>query len=100
MGNPKMKAPAHLSAEAKKIWKNTLENYSIDLQASMVLRAGLEALDRRDEAREALKKTGCVVRDRWGQDKPSPWVQIERDAAQTLYKAFRLLGLDLAQRSN
>jgi P27 family predicted phage terminase small subunit len=96
----KMKPPAHLSSEAKKIWRDTLENYQIDLQASMVLRAGLEAMDRRDEAREALKKTGCVVRDRWGQEKMSPWVQVEKDSAHTLYQAFRLLGLDLAPRGN
>ena len=99
MGNSKqLKVPGHLSPEAKRIWKDTVENYRIDVQAAMVLRAGLEALDRRDQAREALKKDGVVVRDRWNQEKPSPWVQVERDAAQTLFKSFRLLGLDLAQK--
>jgi len=89
--------PKHLSGTAKKLWKSSFDNYAIDEQAAMVLQAGLEALDRREEARAAIAKDGAVVVDRWGQSKPSPWVGIERDAAQTLYKAFRLLGMDLAQ---
>ena len=92
----KPKPPEHLSKEAKKLWRSTCENYAIDDQAAMVLQAGLEALDRRTQARIEIAAGGAVVKDRWGQDKPSPWIAIERDAAATLYKAFRLLGMDLA----
>ena len=95
----KPKAPEHLSKEAKKLWKSTVENYLIDDQAAMVLAAALEALDRRTQARIEIEKGGAVVQDRWGQDKPSPWVAIERDSAATLMKGFRLLGMDLPQAS-
>lgn len=92
----KLKPPAHLSDEAKKLWKSTVENYAIDEQAAMVLQAGLEALDRREQARVAIAKDGAVMLDRWQQAKPSPWVAIERDSAATLCRCFRLLGFDLA----
>ncbi len=90
------KPPEHLSPEAKKLWQSSFENYLLDDQAAMVLQAGLEALDRREQARAAIFTDGAVVMDRWGVPKVSPWVAIERDSAQTLYKAFRLLGMDLA----
>jgi phage terminase small subunit len=97
MTNKPPKPPESLSAEARRLWKSTVEHYAIDEQAAMVLKAGLEAMDRREQARQAIAKDGAVIKDRWGQLKPSPWCGIERDSAATLYKAFRLLGLDLAQ---
>ena len=95
MKNRTLKPPVHLSKDAKRLWKTTVAHYDVDEPAAEVLRAGLEALDRRDQARMAIAKEGAVVKDRFGQDKPSPWVAIERDAAGTFYKAFRLLGFDL-----
>ena len=95
----KPKAPEHLSVEAKKLWRSTCENYSIDSQAAMILQVGLEALDRREQARREIASGGATMLDRWGQLKPSPWIGIERDAAGTLMKAFRLLGMDLSQAS-
>ena len=96
MMKTKPKAPEHLSKEAKKLWRSTCENYAIDDQAAMILQAGLEALDRRTQARIEIAAGGAVIRDRWDQVKPSPWVAIERDAAATLCKTFRLLGMDLS----
>lgn len=97
MKKSRLKPPAHLSEEAKKLWKSTVENYDIDEQAAMILQAGLEAMDRRTEAREMIAAEGAIQVDRFGQKKPHPAVGIERDSAQTLMKAFRLLGMDLAQ---
>lgn len=95
----KKKAPAHLSTESKRLWKSAFENYSIDDQAEMILLCGLEARDRREQARQAIEKDGAVVLDRFQQQKPSPWVGIERDSAATLARCFRLLGFDLAAAS-
>ena len=96
MKRTKLKAPSHLSDQAKRLWRSTVENYNIDPQAGMVLQAGLEALDRREQAREAIAAHGATIKDRWNIEKVSPWVGIERDSAATLCKCFRLLGFDLA----
>jgi phage terminase small subunit len=97
MKTKKLKVPAHLSAEAKRLWRSTVESYAIDEQAAMILTAALEALDRRNEARQEIARGGAVVKDRFGQQKVSPWCAIERDSALSLYRAFRLLGMDLSQ---
>ena len=55
----------------------------------------VENYDRRLQARETIAKNGAVVKDRWQQDKPSPWVAIERDATLALQRAYHALGLDL-----
>ena len=60
-----------------------------------MLQIMVENYDRRLEARAAIAKNGAVVQDRWKQDKPSPWVAIERDATLALQRAYHALGLDL-----
>ncbi len=90
------KPPAHLSLESRRLWKRLFEDFEIDSAGEMLLVATLEAKDRRDQARVEIEKTGAVVKDRWGQLKPNPWAGIERDAAATMMKGWRLLGFDLA----
>ncbi len=89
------KPPKHLSSEAKKWWEQVVADYTIDDAAALVLLTACEAFDRRREAREMLKKEGLVVQDRFGQPKPHPAASIERDAAATLLRAWRVLGLDV-----
>jgi|ERR1017187_3657015 phage terminase small subunit len=92
------KPPGHLTADSQLLWKTILTDYEVDEAAQMVLAAGLEAKDRREEARAAIAKSGAVIQDRWGQSKVSPWVAIERDAGLTLMRAFRVLGMDQEAR--
>jgi P27 family predicted phage terminase small subunit len=92
----KLKPPDHLSIEAKALWKAICRDYSIDEAAGMVLKVTLEAYDRRTQARDALIKHGVFFKDRFGQLKPMPMVAVERDAAATVMRGFRTLGLDLA----
>jgi len=91
----KQKAPSHLSADSKKLFAAIIEDYEIDAAGEMVLIATLEARDRRDQARAAIATAGATITDRFGVIKASPWTAIERDAATTMMRGFRLLGLDL-----
>ncbi len=96
----KSTAPNHLTAASKKIWKAIFEDYQIDPAAELILVATLEARDRREEARALLAKEGTVQTDRFGQKKPHPSVAIERDAAGTLMRGWRLLGFDQEPRGD
>jgi P27 family predicted phage terminase small subunit len=95
-----MTTPKHLSVAAKRLWKAITTGYEIDEPAAMVLQATLEAYDRREQARAAIEREGAVQTDRFGFRKPHPSVAIERDAAITMMRGFRLLGFDQEPRGD
>jgi phage terminase small subunit len=91
----KAKQPAKLSPPARKLWRQLAEELDLDGGGYLMLELLVQTYDRRLEARAAIAKAGAVVKDRWQQDKPSPWVAIERDATLALQRAYHALGLDL-----
>ena len=69
--------PGHLSGEAKKVWKELLDEYGIDDAAGLrILRVALEAFDRGQAARQAIDKDGLTVIDKAGQVKSHPLLPI------------------------
>ena len=94
----KTEPPKHLTAASRKIWRDIFKDYQIDPAAELILVATLEARDRREEARAQLAKDGSVQTDRFGQKKPHPSIAIERDAAVTMMRGWRLLGFDQEPR--
>jgi P27 family predicted phage terminase small subunit len=93
-----LKPPSHLSPDSQKVWKRIVGDYDIDTAASLVLVATLEARDRKEQARATLEKEGTTQTDRFGFLKPHPSVALERDAAATMMRGFRLLGFDQEAR--
>ena len=61
------KAPKHLTAESKRLWKAIHSDYDLDDPARLVLTATLESRDRREQARAEIAKTGATQTDRFGQ---------------------------------
>jgi phage terminase small subunit len=53
-----------------------------------------EALDRGEEARNAVKSDGTYLRDRFGQLKPHPALAVERDARVAVARLARELNLE------
>src|SRR4051812_28390775 len=96
--NPAQAAPAHLSEESRALWSRILEENSIDAAAMPILLTYCESRDRREDARAAIKKDGAVFLDRFGCQKISPHVAIERDSTLIMHRAFRLLGFDQEAR--
>lgn len=89
-------APKHLSVESKKIWKEILDEYSIEDAAGLrILRVALESFDRAQSAREAIDKDGMTVKDKAGQTKPHPLLPIERDSRAAFLSGLKSLNLDL-----
>ena len=88
--------PSHLSAPSKKLWTDILEQVDIVEQAQFsILAMGLEAVDRKNEARRRLDDEGLTFLDRLEQIKPSPLCNIERDARAAAMAAFKMLGLHM-----
>lgn len=71
------------------------EELDLDASGHLMLQVLVETYQNRLEARAAILKNGAVVKDRWAQDKPSPWVAIERDTTLALLRCYRALGLDM-----
>lgn len=91
-----IKPPAHLSKEAKAIWKEILTEYSIDDAAGLrILRVALEAYDRAQAARASIDKVGMMFKDRFNCPKPHPLLPIERDSRAAFLAGMKALQLDL-----
>lgn len=93
-----VEAPAHLSEASRALWTRILEENSIDAAAMPILLTYCEARDRREDARTEIKRLGAVFLDRFGGQKISPHVAIERDSTLIMHRAFRLLGFDQEAR--
>lgn len=90
------KTPSHLSKEAKAIWRDIIEEYSIeDVAGLRILRVALEAYDRAQAAREAIDSEGMTVKDKFQQIKPHPLLPIERDSRAAFLAGLKALNLDL-----
>jgi P27 family predicted phage terminase small subunit len=89
-------APKHLSARSKRIYRSVVDDYDLarELHALEVLRLGLEALDRAEEAREIIAREGMTYSNRFGEPRAHPAVAVERDCRVQVARLFRELSLD------
>lgn len=91
-----IRAPKHLSKEAKKIWKSLITEYGIeDIAGLKILRVALEAFDRAQAAREKIDLEGMTVEDRYGQMKPRSLIACERDSRAAFLSGLKALNLDI-----
>jgi len=95
LSNPK--APAGLSHEARKLFRETSEQYSIDDAPSLVLLGNAcRALDRLRFAEAIVKKEGAIYLDRFGQPKAHPAAARVDAENLTLQRSLRELGINLS----
>ncbi|WP_339033781.1 P27 family phage terminase small subunit [Bradyrhizobium symbiodeficiens] len=93
MASPK--PPEYLSRAAKAWWRQVHDGYDLDDHHRHLLRLACESLDQSEEARAAISDHGAVVLDRFGCQKPSPWVDIQHKAQNRFRILCRELGLDV-----
>jgi P27 family predicted phage terminase small subunit len=85
--------PKHLSREAVAVWRRLQAEFGIDDAAGLVLlQSALEGFDRIAQAREILARDGLTV-EVDGKLRPHPALAIERDAANRMHSALRLMRL-------
>lgn len=91
-----MKTPKNLSKQAKKLFREILDEFSIDDPAGLsILKAACEAWDRAREAREAIDRDGPTYTDRFGCPKGHPLLTVERDSRSQFLQALKQLNLDI-----
>ncbi len=87
-------APSHLSERMQSYWQSVVREFLISDHQLEILRKACEASDRADEAREILASEGLTVEDRYGQARPHPASQIERDSRTAFARLIRELALE------
>jgi phage terminase small subunit len=85
--------PGHLSEPSKRLWRETVERYELAPHELRILRLALEAVDRCEQARRALRRHGLVMLDRWDKPVPRPEVKIEADSRAAAARLFAQLRL-------
>jgi phage terminase small subunit len=87
--------PAHLS-ESTKAWLRQLEAaYPLEPEKQQLALAAANALDRAEGARQRVEQDGPFIDDRFGQVKPHPAVNVERDARAAFVRTVRALDLPM-----
>lgn len=89
------KAPEYLSAESRKWYQAVLRLYELEPHHVELLRLAALALDRAEQARQAIAIDGPFVKTRLGETKRHPAVAVERDSMEEFRRLTRELGLDL-----
>lgn len=89
-------APRRLSAEARRLWRETVRDYALESRHLTILSVALEAFDRMREAQAAVTRDGAYIEGRFGM-KAHPGLAIERDSRLAFLRAQRELGLDLEE---
>jgi phage terminase small subunit len=73
-------APRHLSAEAAELWRTLHSSYTFEEHERKTLKLALEAWDRCQAARRAIRREGLVYKDRFGAPHARPEVRIEQES--------------------
>jgi hypothetical protein len=88
------KIPAHLSTDTAKWVKNLLEEYDFSDSNYRLLLLAAEALDRCNEARDALKAEGCYYMDRFNAPRLHPAAKVEDQAKNTYARIIKQLNIE------
>jgi phage terminase small subunit len=84
-----------LTSEARTLKTQIESDSELDSGGQVVLRMALESLMRLREAQTILASEGAVVRDRFGQPRVHPAVDVEHKARMQFITCIKQLGLDL-----
>jgi phage terminase small subunit len=86
--------PKHLTNATKQWWRSIVLAYELEEHQFRILLLAAEALDRREQARTALRKHGLVFADDKGMIRQRPEICIERDSSTAFLRALRALKLE------
>ena len=87
-------APKHLEKATREWWLSTVRNWQLEPHHVRILTLAAECWDRAQAARVQIDAEGMTHRDRFGQPKPHPLLQVERDSRLAFSRLVRELRLD------
>lgn len=85
--------PKHLSAPARRLWRETVESYELERHHLELLERACRSLDHAIEAEEIIRRDGLVVEGRYGV-RAHPAVGIVRDARTSFARLLREIDLE------
>ncbi len=88
-------APKHLRASTRHWYEEVTTEYQLEPHHLHLLGLACQALDRAEDAREAIAIHGTTFEDRFGCPHARPEVAIERDARIAFARLLRELDLDV-----
>ncbi|MCK4487445.1 MAG: P27 family phage terminase small subunit [Desulfobacterales bacterium] len=88
-------APKDLSKESAKFWNDTLKIYELQPHHEKILEAACGEWDIVIESEAAIRREGVYLKDRFGQVKPHPAIQVKQKSKNLFRLLLRELGLDL-----
>jgi P27 family predicted phage terminase small subunit len=88
-------APRHLRPKTRRWWSDVVGDWSLEQHHVRLLTLACESWDRCQEAREAIAAEGITTKDRFGQTRVHPAVNVERDAKIGFSRLLRELDLDV-----
>ncbi len=88
-------APKYLSKESAKFWNDILKIYRMQPHHLKTFEAACGEWDTAKEARRTVEKEGAYFKDRFGQIKSHPAIQVEQKSKNLFRLLLRELGLDL-----
>lgn len=91
--------PEHLSARSQALWAAVVPSRARSAERLALLGVALEALDRADQARDAVAADGMVkVTPRSGMARLHPLLKVERESRQLFARIWSLLNLQWNQQ--
>lgn len=94
---PPENPPAHFSERAKDLWSQLVPRRARSSERITLLQVALEALDRADQAREAINREGLTTTTKTtGAVHIHPLARVEREARQQFARIWAVLSLQWA----
>ncbi len=87
-------APRHLMPNTRQWWTRCAKENNLKEPRLQLLTLAGEAWDRSTQARTLLEQNGLTYLDRFGQPRPRPEVDIEKNAKLLFEKLMRSLDLE------
>lgn len=88
-------APSKLSADSRKLWDAVVNEFELDEHHLQLLGRACDQNDRALAARKIIENEGVTTKDRFGQVKSHPCIDVERNASLAFKQVLRELGLDV-----
>lgn len=92
-GGAPPKAPAHLSAEGRKLWSDITGSWVLGADGLALLRHALEARDQYEVCRAQVAKDGPTFTTETGQIRAHPAAKLALDYLSEFRQGLRQLGL-------
>lgn len=85
--------PSHLSADAKRLFRDVVKRYDLDAEELVSLRLACTAWDTAEKARRTLDREGQTITNRFDEPRAHPALAVQKEAMASWVRLMQLLGI-------